>query len=71
MVISSWSMYLAPKYPYPVSSSNSLPVEVELKRAPKVVVIKVDGLYVNSEEFTGQKSEYSYSMLLSGFGGVL
>ena len=29
MVISSWSMYLAPKYPYPVSSSRSLPVKNE------------------------------------------
>ena len=27
MVINSWSMYLAPKYPYPVSSSRSLPVK--------------------------------------------
>ena len=29
MVINSWSIYLAPKYPKPVSSSRSFPEEGE------------------------------------------
>ena len=33
-------MYLAPKYPYPVSASNSLPVEVEAENETKTAYEK-------------------------------
>ena len=53
--ISSWSIYLAPKYPYPVSASRSFPEKAKRTKVPLIEAFETVGQYVDDDRFMVQK----------------